>query len=73
MKCNKKNSTFVAGFSFLSPSLSHFFFKDWKNKTMCYQKKKKKSSTKITNAHGQEIHLNFQIVLGKPNLVGTKM
>lgn len=39
---------------------------------MCYQKKKK-SSTKITNAHGQEIHLNFQIVLGKPNLVGTKM
>lgn len=33
--------------------------------------KKEMSSTKITNVHGQETHLNSQIVLGKPNLVGT--
>lgn len=63
----------MAGFSFLSPSLSHFFLKTERIKQCAIKKKKKKSSTKITNAHGQEIHLNFQIVLGKPNLVGTKM
>lgn len=64
MKCNKKNFTFVAGFSFL-----FFFFKIERIKQCAI--KKEMSSTKITNVHGQETHLNSQIVLGKLNIVGT--
>lgn len=37
---------------------------------MCYQKRNVWYK-KITNVHGQETHLNSQIVLGKLNLVGT--
>lgn len=65
MKCNKKNFTFVAGFSF-----SFFFFFKTERIKQCGIKKEM-SSTKISNVRGHKTNLNSQIVLGKLNLVGT--